>query len=252
MMAYNTKDPLTYDTAKSLLGEEQQNIFYPGGWRSEWSKNRLGQHPDDGGEIEDPLGNSVFMRTFDGCSGSKPVVNGRMLARAPRVNLDNEKIRRETLRDHANHSIWVPTPYISFTSSPAALQTLANTRLARRGDQTIVVVDPHVRLQLDLPILNYKTEMEAYNVRPPYNDDYWSNHYLCLFEVTPSEVVGTWEWASLREDPDWFRNTIMPAVEAFRLTGERHFAQRAQNRALQQQRDSNGIVASLRPERSIS
>lgn len=56
--------------------------------------------------------------------------------------------RRSSHQTHIIHRNWTPTPYISFTSSPEALENLANFRKShpRRKRQTVTVVDPAVRL----------------------------------------------------------------------------------------------------------
>ncbi|KAF2457247.1 hypothetical protein BDY21DRAFT_37657 [Lineolata rhizophorae] len=94
------------------------------------------------------------------------------------MRLDTTELRRNTLITHADHKTREDTPYISFTNSPSSLQELADFRTSRGGDQSIVIVDPHTRIELGLPVLRYREEMEEYKIRPPYTRDYWSNHYL--------------------------------------------------------------------------
>ncbi|KAK0853256.1 hypothetical protein LTS02_012041 [Friedmanniomyces endolithicus] len=143
--------------------------------------------------------------------------NLRMFARGARMRLDDEKIRIQTLTMHADHKCWEDTPYISFTKSSQSLQDLANQRRTRRrGDQKVVVIDPRIRIKLGLPILDYGEEMAHYHIDSPYARDYWRNHYLCLWEVTPQEVVGIWEWDDLRRTADWYEEVIMPAVHRHR------------------------------------
>lgn len=67
-----------------------------------------------------------------------------------------------------------------------------------------------------LPVLHCKAEMEHYGVKSRYRNDYWSNHYLCLWEVTPEEVVGTWRWRHLRKYRNWFEDIVEPAVKTRR------------------------------------
>ncbi|RMY42882.1 hypothetical protein D0865_11653 [Hortaea werneckii] len=58
--------------------------------------------------------------------------------------------------------------------------------------------------------------MAYYQVNAPYKRDYWQHHYLCLWEVTPAEVVGIWEWDDLRRSTNWYEDVIMPAVNRHR------------------------------------
>ncbi|QIW98026.1 hypothetical protein AMS68_003544 [Peltaster fructicola] len=155
----------------------------------------------------------------------------RRSPRAPRMRLDKEITRKETLNTHADHGDWTDTPYISFTKSPTALQELADYRGTRnRGNQEIVVVDPRTRFELGLPILNYSEEMAYYDVETRYTRDYWKDHYLCLWEVTPEEVVGVWDWDTLRVDDNWYMEHILPAVQQYR----QRRAQDSPDRALHQ------------------
>lgn len=58
--------------------------------------------------------------------------------------------------------------------------------------------------------------MEFYGIQSPYRADYWDGHFLCLWEVTPEEVVGVWEWNDLRSKLNWYDEIIMPAVKNHR------------------------------------
>lgn len=63
--------------------------------------------------------------------------------------------------------------------------------------------------------------MAHYKIQDPYRRDYWDGHYLCLWEVTPEEVVNVWSWDDLRSEPNWFEEIIMLAVERQRENRER-------------------------------
>lgn len=118
---------------------------------------------------------------------------------------------------YTDHQIWSDTPYISFTNSPKSLQELADWRVTRnRGDQKIVVVDPQARFQLGLPILSCSDEMAHYDIQSRYQRNYWHNHYLCLWEVTPQEVVDIWDWTDLRKESNWYEDIIKPALQVHR------------------------------------
>lgn len=91
-------------------------------------------------------------------------------------------------------------------------------------DKTLTVVNPNVRLARGLPVIKMETEMRYYGVEDPYENDYteYKGEYLCLWEVTPDEVVGHWDWEDLVDDPDWFGNVVMPAFveHNYRFLGE--------------------------------
>ncbi len=225
--AIDTNISLTRSTAKSLLCSAQPSVFKTAEddrtWSRAWIPALRALFP---GSVLDQLWDSVLLRTSDARSGSQPNAQHRMLARAARMALDTEKARRDTLTTHADHGIWEDTPYISFTKSPEALQSLAESRMNRnRGDQRIVVVDPRIRLEIGLPVLHYKEEMAYYEIQSRYERDYWDGHYLCLWEVTPEEVVGVWEWDDLRSELNWFEEIIMPAVEEHREERDRRKAE---------------------------
>ena len=215
---------LTHDTAKSLLGNM---LFFGAENERLWSKKWVpALRSQERGGVLDQLWDSVLLRTFDAKSGSRPNAQHRMLARAPRMALDTEEARHNTLTTHADHSIWEGTPYISFTKSPEALQSLAESRMHRdRGDQHVIIVDPRIRLEIGLPVLHYKEEMAHYEIQSRYGCNYWDGHYLCLWEVTPEEVVGVWKWNELRSEPNWYEEIIMPAVEEHREERDRRKAE---------------------------
>jgi hypothetical protein len=176
------------------------------------------------GSIFEELWDRPLLRVWDCMSGSRPQEDGRMLARASRMDLSTWQARETTLKIHADHKKWEPTPYISFTDSPAGIRTLAQRRRAdgRRGDQTLVVIDPRRRFRLGLPILRAEDEMRYYRAEDPYcrRYQYYTDHYLCLWEVTPEEIVDTWDWNDLSGNQNWYKDTILPAFQAFRQSEE--------------------------------
>jgi len=154
-----------------------------------------------------------FLKTWDRCSGSQPDDEHRMLSRAPRQRLDTLESRKSSLTTHIDHSKWNPTPYISFTTSPAALKKMANWRASQRGPQTLTVLDPNARMADGLPILDVLAEMDHYGIKNPYKklNQYYKDHYLCLWEVTGREIIGHWEWADLVANEQWYHEIILPA-----------------------------------------
>ncbi|KAF5659738.1 hypothetical protein FHETE_9287 [Fusarium heterosporum] len=164
--------------------------------------------------------NVPLLRTWDYFSGSKPdVETGHMYARDREMPLNTFESRKCSLQKHITHSIWEDTPYISFTSSWQTLADIANNRKCKRGNQTITVIDPTVRLEAGLPVVCFGDESKYYGVKNPYNsisDEELSNHYVCLWRVEAEEIVGHLDWDELSRDPDWYRNVIIPKLVEFR------------------------------------
>lgn len=184
--------------------------------------SKLLYSPPEWEEISHPWGSAFsinpdlpLLRSWDGVSGSQPSESGRMLARLPRGRLDTSNTRKSFLATHADHGIWDPTPFISFTQSWQELQDVINWRENKRGNQTITVVNPNVRIDKCLPVLNMADEMRYYGVPDPYGraNQYYKNHYICLWEVTEEEVVGTWEWHNIRKTDGWYEQVILPAFK---------------------------------------
>jgi hypothetical protein len=193
---------LNRDTALSLL-RQPVNPFVVEDLQHPWSDNRF------------PLFEIPFLRIRDCQSGSQPDNDNRMKSRASRQRLDTWDSRKNSLATHINHKIWEPTPYISFTTSPVAIQELADWRANRRGPQTLTVVDPNTRIANGLPILDVRAEMDYYGVKDPYGKyQYYIDHYLCLWEVTGREVIGHWELADLVTNERWYHEIILPAFRA--------------------------------------
>jgi hypothetical protein len=101
-----------------------------------------------------PLFETPFLRIWDCHSGSQPDIEDHMKSRALREPLDTRESQKDSLTIHINHSIWKPTPFISFQTSPAAIQELAALRASRRGPQTLTVVDPNTRIADGLTYLS--------------------------------------------------------------------------------------------------
>lgn len=138
-----------------------------------------------------------------------------MKSRAERERLDTIKSRMDSLTIHIDHKVWIPTPYISFTTSPSKIEDLANLRAQRtyRGPHTLTVVDPNTRIRNGLPVLHVADEMKHYGIADPYGklNEYYEDHYVCLWEVTKEEIVGHWQWNDLIAHENWYQEIIMPA-----------------------------------------
>lgn len=124
---------LNHGTALSLL-RPPGNVSIADDVKHLWSDNSF------------PAFETPFLRIWDFYSGSRPDSENRMMSRAPRQRLDTFESRKTSLTTHINHSAWEPTPCISFTTSPATVQDLADWRMWRRGAQTLTVLDPNVRI----------------------------------------------------------------------------------------------------------
>ena len=127
--------------------------------------------------------NVLFLRIWDGLSGSQLDADNCMMARALRQRLDTAKSRTDSLTTHINHGNWTPTPFISFTTSATVAEGLADWRLTRhRGAQHLTAIDPNVRVQAGLPILDLSAEFSHYKIANPYGtwNQYCEDHYLCL------------------------------------------------------------------------
>ncbi|OJD14935.1 hypothetical protein ACJ73_09028 [Blastomyces percursus] len=108
--------PLTQAIVQSLLNSPFQTEDDVHSWALEISA-----------DLSPPL-----LRTWDSWSGSQPDAMGRMFSRSPRERLDTAKARKIFLAIHADHKIWHPTPFISFTQSPDEPQENAERRVQKR------------------------------------------------------------------------------------------------------------------------
>ncbi|KAI1115832.1 hypothetical protein F5Y14DRAFT_105174 [Nemania sp. NC0429] len=199
------RDRLHHPTVDPPVPQEEEN--HP--WQPPYSFPRF----------QEPL-----LRVWDDVTGSPPEDDNRMMSRAPERRLDDRESRQKSLCKHFNYCNWTPSPYISFTTSAARVEDLAEKRVSKgRGPQMLTVIDPNIRLRKGLPILNAKDEMDYYGIRDPYGMGYkyYYDEYLCLWQVTEAEVIGHWEWADLNAyGADWYRNIILPAFRDFTATAD--------------------------------
>lgn len=156
-----------------------------------------------------------LLRIWDDVSGSHPTDNG-MMARAPNMRLDNFESRQKSLNIHVDHSIWKDTPYISFTSSPDRIQSLAQYRMGKnRGVQKLTIIDPNTRIESGLPILDMTLEMYRYDVQDPHpGKKYYIDEYICLWQVKKAEIIGEWNWEDLKGKENWYQD-ILAAFDEF-------------------------------------
>ena len=202
---------MDYHKVSSLLTPESNGVFPTAELLHPWIA-------DGSQSFDRPL-----LRIWDQYSGSQPDENGCMMSRAPYQRLDTIESRKTSLATHLDHKKWVETPYISFTISPTAVQDLATLRfrVKRRGVQTLTVIDPNARLRDRLPVLDLAAEMDHYSISDPYgkSNQYYVDHYVCLWQVTDREIIGHWEWDDLVTMEDWYEQIIMPAFSEFRMQG---------------------------------
>jgi hypothetical protein len=107
-----------------------------------------------------------------------------MMLGASRQRLDTTESWKTSLTMHLNHKDWALISYVSFTTSAAAVQELANLRAQRnkRGVQTLTVIDHNTRLRDGLPILHVAAERDHYKIPYPYgkSNQYHNDHDVCL------------------------------------------------------------------------
>ena len=147
-------------------------------------------------------------------------------ARNSGARLDTKELRNTALKNHTDYQNRIHTPFLSFTDCPSRIRYLANMRFERpnkygytRGSQILTLINPKIRLEKGLPILNAKEELQRYNVGDFYNKDYDYNkdEYLCLWGITEDEIVSHYNWEELRKDPKWYQNTVMRDFKAHRV-----------------------------------
>lgn len=156
-----------------------------------------------------------LLRVWDKFSGSHPDESGRMQPRLPRQRLGSQETRKEHLATHADYRIWEPTPFISFSASASGLLRFPSRRKGPSFPRTLSAINPNVRIAYGLPMVEMESELRYYEVQDPYGRaySYYKDEYLCLWEVTPIEVVAHWDWDVLVENDHWYEDEILPAFE---------------------------------------
>jgi hypothetical protein len=145
------------------------------------------------------------------------------------VKLGSGESRKESLATHADYTIWVPTPFISFSGPVFGLQRFLSRRKEPSYPRTLTVINPNIRIADGLPMIEMQSELRYYGIQDPYGRgySYYEDEYLCLWEVTPDEVVAHWDWDSLTENAHWYEDEVLPA---FREHNDR-FLRRNQGKA---------------------
>lgn len=136
----------------------------------------------------------------------------QMTARASGATLSTYESRKSALSKHADWWIYKDTPFISFVSSASSLETFLTRRFNDHAKK-ITVINPNVRIARGVPVINMEAEMKYYGVQDPYGNGYiyYKDEFLCLWEVSPDEIVGCWKWRDLDRDRDWYGNIVLPA-----------------------------------------
>ena len=175
-------------------------------------------------DVQRDLAGRSSLRTYDYICQSQPDELGHMYARASNMSLKTSQTRRSTLQTHLLNYRWVPTPYISFMSSPEALRNFANFRKRRpyRQDRTVIVIDPAVRFEAKRPVINYGDEMRCNNIEDPYDlsQEELNSHDICLWRVKANEVVESWSWDELSSNPNWYQNIFLVLRSSEKGDGE--------------------------------
>ncbi|KAJ5108846.1 hypothetical protein N7456_005521 [Penicillium angulare] len=118
---------------------------------------------------------------------------------------------KKELKRHGRYKNRKPTPFISFDTSPKAIEALANKQNNPRRKQWLTVINPAIRMKKGLPILNVDTARNYFtsqNCRSSSKSR--KSNFICLWEVTCEEIVETWSWDDLCEDEDWYNNIVLP------------------------------------------
>jgi hypothetical protein len=151
-----------------------------------------------------PVNFTPLLRVWDKNSGSHPDSSNRMLARLPRQRLGSRESRERSLATHADYQKWNPTPFISFTTSVSGLQIFLSRRKGASFPRTLTVINPNVRIASGLPMLEMESELIYYEVPDPYQKaySYYKDEHLCLWEITPEEIIGYIDWDLLIENAD--------------------------------------------------
>lgn len=79
-------------------------------------------------------------------------------------------------------------------------------------------------------MLEMESELRYYEVPDPYGREYlyYKDEYLCVWEITPDEVVDHWDWDNLIENMQWYEEEILPAFEKH----NKLFQRRSQSEAI--------------------
>ncbi|EXL45032.1 hypothetical protein FOCG_13807 [Fusarium oxysporum f. sp. radicis-lycopersici 26381] len=134
-----------------------------------------------------------LLRTWDDLSGSQPDGSGDMSARASDIPLTTFEARRSSHQTHIIHRNWALTPYISFTSSPEALENLASQ---------LQKVSPQKKALTTYAFGQSKQKKSL------------------------SIATGT----SFFSDPSWYHNIVRPDIKRFREERQRREQEQVQHR----------------------
>ncbi|KAJ0133358.1 Uncharacterized protein HZ326_23576 [Fusarium oxysporum f. sp. albedinis] len=134
-----------------------------------------------------------LLRTWDDLSGSQPDGSGDMSARASDIPLTTFEARRSSHQTHIIHRNWAPTPYISFTSSPEALENLAS-QLQKVS---------HQKKALTTYAFGQSKQKKSLSI-----------------------TTGT----SFFSDPNWYHNIVRPDIKRFREERQRREQEQVQHR----------------------
>jgi hypothetical protein len=117
----------------------------------------------------DPTYGGPLLRVWDSRnSGSHPDESNRMLARLPCLQLRSRESRKESLATHADHTIRVPTPFISFSESVFNLQRFLSRRKGPSYTGTLTIINPNTRIAHGLPMIKMQSELRYYGIQNPY------------------------------------------------------------------------------------
>jgi hypothetical protein len=144
---------------------------------------------------------------------------GRLLAGNVSAAMNTLDSRMHFLNEHLS-GLPKRLPFLTVCSSP---QRFANeiARIPGRNGVTISValIDPRARLRAGLPIRHYVTEALRYRTcrhedLRELDEDFRLNkdQWLCLWEITPREIVYIWDLSELKSHQDWYETIVEPAL----------------------------------------
>lgn len=172
-----------------------------------------------------PVVDKPLLRLWDESSRNKPDKDNCLVSSRPQGYLHSYKARQKALVNliTASDSIYGSytdgTPFIAFQANDSEVSITARSR--RRGrcedDLYLTVINPNIRAANGLPTLNLLEEMKYYRASrkswdgPPDPSISYGGHFICPWQVTAAEVIGTWMWDNLCQDENWYKNIVNPA-----------------------------------------
>jgi hypothetical protein len=154
-----------------------------------------------------------LIRLWERCSACRIDGLGRTQARLSRFHF-TPRNHEGPAASHVDTMTRADEPHKSFISELKALWSPKSSDYLD-PPRTLTAINPNARIEKGLPMENIEWEMLRYNVHNPYGkeDIYHNDACLCKWELTPDQIVGHWDWATLVENSHWYEAEILPAFE---------------------------------------